>query len=88
MGFELNCERKVGFRKTKDKKVFSRQEVFQSEESELRTSDMDREKQSQTLAFRIIHEDGLKPIQHTYPAGVHTEEHNMAIPTVKNFNSI
>lgn len=87
VGFELNCERKVGFRKTKDKKVFSREEVFQCEESELRTSDMDREKPSQMLAFRIIHQDGLKPIQHIYRAGVYTEEHNMAVPTVKNFNT-
>lgn len=54
---ELNFERKVGFRERKDKKVLSRQEVFQHEESELRTSNMDGEKQSQGLEFRVIHQD-------------------------------
>lgn len=55
VGFELNLERKVGFYKSKrDKKVLSRQAVFQRGKSELRASGMNKDKQSQGLEFRII----------------------------------
>ena len=55
-GLGLNLERKVGFKKDeRDKKVLSRPAVFQCRKSELRASDMNKDKWSQGLEFRVVH---------------------------------